>query len=49
MDIDGQVYAKRYQLSATQGNRGKGAVSVLTTGSASKYTMCNDPRTIVNS
>jgi hypothetical protein len=49
MELDGQVYAKRYQLSATQGNRGKDAVSVLTTGSVSKYTMRIDPRTIVSS
>lgn len=49
IDIDGQIYAKRYRLNATQGNRGKDAVSVLTTGSTSKYTVRIDPRSIVNS
>ncbi len=49
VDIDGQIYAKRYRLNATQGNRGKDAVSVLTTGSTSKYTVRIDPRSIVNS
>tara|TARA_R110002050_G_scaffold299493_1_gene465341 strand:- start:2258 stop:2596 length:339 start_codon:yes stop_codon:yes gene_type:complete len=48
MELDGQVYAKRYSLSATQGNRGQDAVSVLTTGSTSKYTMRIDPRTIAS-